>query len=290
MAVYKRRYESYRGPLTAPRSRFLVLARYAIRDLFRSRFFFVSFAVCLLPVLVGAGYLFVAHTDLIRTLFRVRASLTFPVGARFFSAFLETEASFAFLLMCWVCPTLVSGDLTNGALPLFLSRPISRAEYVAGKFAVLAILISFLTWIPAIGLFFLQSGLSAESWLGPNLWMLGPILWCSFAWITLLSLLALAISAWIRWRVIAMGAIFALFLIPAGLGAVIDAILHMDWGGLLSMWNLFHVIIYAGFGTPLRGVGSAIPPSAAWAMLTVVCLGSLQLLNSRLRAFEVVRG
>lgn len=290
MAVYKRRYESYRGPRTARWSRFLVLSRYALRDLFRSRFFFGFFVVCLLPVLVAVVYLFIANSEIIRTLFSIHSSTALPVGEQFFAAFLQVQSSFAFLLTCWACPTLVSGDLTNGALPLFLSRPIRRDEYVAGKFSVLAILLSFLTWIPAIVLLFLQGGLSSSNWLGPHLWMIGPMLWCSFVWIALLSLLALAVSAWIRWRVIAMGAIFALFLLPAGFGGVMDAILHTEWGQLLNLSALFHVLVYSGFGTALGGRQSELPTSAAWAMFTIVGIGSLELLHKRLRAFEVVRG
>ena len=38
MAVYKRTYTTYSGPLTPPRTRFLVLPRYSYERLFQSRF------------------------------------------------------------------------------------------------------------------------------------------------------------------------------------------------------------------------------------------------------------
>lgn len=290
MAVYKRRYEPYPGPLAMRWKRCFVLTRYAWQDLFRSRFFWGFFLVCLIPVLVSLGYLFVVNSDLIRTLFSIRSAPILTVGARFFAGFVEIQGAFAFLLTCWACPTLVAGDLSNGALPLFLSRPISRAEYVTGKFAVLALLLSFITWIPALALLFIQGGLSANAWLGPHVWIAGPILWCSFAWITLLSLLALAVSAWVKWRIIAMGAIFGVFLLPAGFGAVIDAILHTYWGHLLSLDDLFHIIVQAGFGSSLGGTELMVPAWAAWGMLAIVYLTSLELLHVRLRAFAVVRG
>jgi ABC-2 type transport system permease protein len=291
MAVYKRHYEPFHGRLTQRWSRCFVLTRFAFRDLFASRFFLGFFIACLLPVLGFAGYIFVANSSLVHMLLSLAsAKLKLHVSTGFFTAFLQVQSSFAFLMTCWVCPTLVAGDLSNGALPLFLSRPFSRAEYVAGKFAVLGVLLSFLTWIPALALLFLEAGLSSAPWLGSHRWMIGPILWTSLVWIVLLSLVALATSAWVKWRIVAMGAIFAVFLIPSGFGAVIDATLQTHWGRLLDLAYLFHVILYAGFRTSYTGTEATIPHSAAWGMFALVSVLSLELLQARLRAFEVVRG
>jgi ABC-type transport system involved in multi-copper enzyme maturation permease subunit len=291
MAVYKRHYEPFRGRLTRRWSRSFVLTRFAFRELFASRFFFAFFIACLIPVLGFAGYIFVANSSLVHTLLAmVSSKFTIHIEKGFFTTFLQVQSSFAFLLTCWACPTLVAGDLSNGALPLFLSRPFSRAEYVVGKFAVLAVLLSFLTWIPALGLLFLEAGLSSSPWFGAHRWMIGPILWSSLVWIVLLSLVALATSAWVKWRIVAMAAIFAVFLIPAGFGAVLNGILQTHWGRLLDLTFLFHQILYAGFRTPLAAGEGAIPQSAAWGMMALACVVSLEMLGVRLRAFEVVRG
>lgn len=290
MAVYKRRYEAYGGALTKRWSRAFVLTRYATRDLFRSRFFTGFFILSLVPILGFAGYIFVANNKLLHEVLSFRTSATLPVGEEFFAIFLEVQTSLAFLLTCWAAPTLVAGDLSNGALPLFLSRPLSRAEYVTGKFAVLAVLLSFMTWIPALLLLLLQAGLGPDGWLKPHLWMIGPILWCSLIWIILLSLIALAASAWVKWRILAMASIFGVFLIPAGFGAVLNAILHTNWGNLLNISYMFQEIVWAGFHASYQGGEGAIPKSAAWAMLVAICLFCLHLLHTRLRAFEVVRG
>lgn len=290
MAVYKRRYEPYDGPQSKRWARCLVLTRYAWNELFRSRFFLAFFLVCLIPVLVALVYLYVANSDLIRMLFSMHSSSILTVGPNFFIRFVEVQGSFAFLLTCWACPTLVAGDLSNGALPLFLCRPLRRAEYVVGKFTMLAILLSFITWVPALLLLFVEAGLSTDAWLGPHVWMAGPILWCSLAWITLLSLLALAVSAWVKWRIVAMGAIFGVFLLPAGFGGVMDGVLHTHWGQLFNLNALFHVIVYTGFQSSSGGRQGMIPPAAAWVTIAIVCLACLGLLHRRLRAFEVVRG
>lgn len=289
MAVYKRGYEPYGGPATRRWTRCFVLTRYALKELFASRFFLAFFIACLVPVVGFAGYLFVANSELVRSLLSLAsASFHLPVEKRFFTIFLRVEASFTFLLTCWAGPTLVAGDLANGALPLFLSRPFSRAEYVVGKFAVLALLLSLLTWVPGLALLFLEAGLSSKPWLGAHQWMIGPMLWWSAVWIVLLSLIGLATSAWVKWRFVAMGAIFAVFLIPAGFGVVLNGVLQTNWGRLLDLMFLSREILLIGFRSPLRLGQEALPQAAAWGMLVLVSLVALQLLRVRLRACEVV--
>ena len=291
MAVYKRHYEPYAGALTKRWSRTFVLTRYATRELFRSRFFTGFFVLSLVPVLGFAGYIFIANNQLLGQLFSFRSgSAGLPVEAQFFAIFLEVQTTLAFLLTCWAAPTLVSGDLTNGALPLFLSRPLSRPEYVAGKFAVLGILLSFMTWVPALLLLFLEAGLASRHWLIPHVWLIGPIVWCSVLWIALLSLIALAASAWVKWRILAMASIFGVFILPAGFGQVLNATLRTHWGNLLNISQMYQEIVWAGFRAPFHGDGGALPLAAAWVALAVVCLICLRLLQTRLRAFEVVRG
>src|SRR5437763_7232165 len=125
----------------------------------------------------------------------------------------QTQA--ALLLNCWVGPVLIAGDLTNGCLPLFLSRPVSRADYVLGKLAVMGLLLSGVTWVPSLLLFSLQAGLARGHWLWSHMWMVVPILLCSAIWILMLSLISLAVSAWVKLRIVATGVIFISFFIPA---------------------------------------------------------------------------
>ena len=57
-------------------------------------------------------------------------------------SFLSVQGVFAFLLTAYAGPGLISPDLSNNALPLYLCRPISRTEYVLSKMAVLFIPLS----------------------------------------------------------------------------------------------------------------------------------------------------
>jgi len=296
MAVYKRRYNSYTGSLTPTWSRFFVLTRFAFADLFKSRFFVLLLILCIIPCLFSAGYIFVANNKTLQLLMQVRAEAAdfFKVGNQYFIVIMIVQAEAAFLLNCWVGPVLISGDLTNGALPLFLSRPFSRADYVLGKLAVLGILLSAVTWVPCLLLFGLQSGLAHNGWIWANLWMVVPMVLCSAIWILMLSLISLAVSAWVKLRIVATGVIFITFFIPAGLGEMFNHIMGTYWGALLNFSYMFRIILERGFRDPYRLLDlrghNEIPIPAAWTSLIFVCFLSLVILNARLRARETVRG
>jgi len=296
MAVYKRRYNSYTGSLTPTWSRFFVLTRFAFADLFKSRFFVLLLILCIIPCLFSAGYIFVANNKTLQLLMQVRSEAAdfFKVGNQYFIVIMIVQAEAAFLLNCWVGPVLISGDLTNGALPLFLSRPFSRADYVLGKLAVLGILLSAVTWVPCLLLFGLQSGLAHNGWIWSNLWMVVPMVLCSAIWILMLSLISLAVSAWVKLRIVATGVIFITFFIPAGLGEMFNHIMGTYWGALLNFSYMFRIILERGFRDPYRLLDlrghNEIPIPAAWTSLIFVCFLSLVILNARLRARETVRG
>ena len=294
MAVYKRRYNSYTGTLTAGWSRFFVLTKYAFADLFKSRFFVILLVLCIVPCLFFAGYIFVANNKTLQLLMQLRSSDFFKVESQYFVFMMISQTQAAFLLNCWVGPVLIAGDLTNGALPLFLSRPFSRADYVLGKLAVLGILLSAVTWVPCLLLFSLQSGLAMDGWIWSHLWMVVPIVLCSAIWILMLSLMSLAVSAWVKLRIVATGVIFISFFIPAGLGEMFNSIMGTYWGQLLNFSYMFRLILAKGFRERSGLLGSMgwneIPVSAAWGVLIFVCLLSLVILNARLRARESVRG
>ena len=110
----------------------------------------------------------------------------------------------------------------------------------------------------------------------------------------MLSLISLAVSAWVKLRIVATGVIFCAFLVPAGLGAIFNAILSTYWGSLLNFSELFRLILVKGFRLESEFLDRPglpqIPLFAAWMMMILVCVLSLYILNTRLQAREVVRG
>ena len=290
MAVYERAYRRYEGPLTAPRKRFLILPRYAFGQVFRSRLFTAFYALCFGYPLVCAILIYLQYNAsalkfLELDLSRLPAFLV--IDERFFLRFLRVQGNgLGFLVTLVVGPSLVSPDLRNNGLALYLSRPFSRTEYVAGKMTVLVVLLSAITWVPGLLLFVLQAYLAGTSWVGDHGRIFVAVLLSSWIWILLLSLLALAVSATVKWKPVASAALIAVFFLAAALGATLNFTLGTRWGSLLNLGLMIETVWSGLFGLP---VPAEVPVGAAWIALLAACAASLWLLARKVRAYEVVR-
>jgi ABC-type transport system involved in multi-copper enzyme maturation permease subunit len=220
MAVYEHLYGAYDGESHSAWSRFLVIPRYALREVFKSKLFTTIFILCFIYPLVATILVYLHHNVNALALLQVNVRELLPIDASFFQTFLEVQGAFAFILTVLVAPPLISRDLANNALPLYLCRPLSRLEYVLGKMAVVGFLLSLMTWVPGLLIFFFQASLAGLGWLWANLWMIWSIFFGFMVWIILLSLLALAISALVKWRVVASGALLGLFFVPSAFGEI----------------------------------------------------------------------
>ena len=296
MAVHKRAYRPYEGPLTAERGRFLVLPRYGLLELFESRLLTAFFVLCFVPVLIGASAIYIANSPAARALLEMSSAPDFVRKPDFFFAILTLQGGLAFLLTAWVAPVLVSPDLVNGALPLYLSRPFTRVEYVLGKATVLLTLLSAITWVPMLLLFALEAGL-AEGWGTANVRIAAAVFAGSWVWILVLTLLGLAISAWVRWRVVASGALAGVFFMGAAFGEMWREVLNGPWGRLANLYYLVGLVWRSLFGLftsrsmaqeMFNERGRDLPTWAAWAGLAAAALLSVWLLERRLRARDVV--
>jgi len=289
VAVYKRSYRPYDGPLTPERSRFLVLPRYAFQELIESRPLIAFMVVCCVPFLIQAAAIYIGNSAPARAFLRLPAPFD-AMRADFYLGALTVQGVLAFFLTAWVAPMLVSPDLVNGALPLYLSRPFSRGEYVLGKAAVLVALLSGITWVPQLALFALQAGLAPGGWLAANLRIAFAVFVGAWVWIAVLTLLGLAVSAWIRWRIVATGALFGIFFLGTAVGEMWGAALRNSWGRLASLFYLIGVVWRELFGSAelLARRAGDLPAWAALLGLLAACALGLWLLSRRLRAPEVV--
>jgi ABC-2 type transport system permease protein len=309
MAVYEHLYGAYDGEEHTSWSRFLVIPRYALRDVFKSKLLTTIFILCFLYPLIAAILVYLRHNANAIALLQIDVRELLPIDATFFHTYLLVQGAFSFILAVLVAPPLISRDLSNNALPLYLCRPLSRTEYVLGKMAVVAFVLSLVTWVPGILVFFFQASLAGAGWLWANLWMIGAIFFGSIVWITLLSLIALAISALVKWRVVASGAMLGLFFVPSAFGAMINEIFLTRAGNLISLWAGMSNIWYGLFGLFERQVGTVRgkvttpvydnvymdiallePPLwASWLVIGLVCAVCVWLLARKVHAYEVIK-
>jgi ABC-2 type transport system permease protein len=286
MAVYKRTYKGYEGGLTAEWSRFMILPRYSYARLFQSKFLLMFLAVCAIYPIGAAGFIYIAHNVSFLKALNPQMGNLLEVNEKFFVYFCNFQATMAFLLTAIVGPTLVSPDVTNNAMPLYLCRPFTRTEYVLGRMTVVLYLLAWITWIPGLILFGIQADMAGWDWTKTHLWIAGGLFAGLFVWSVVLSLIALAISAWVRWKIAAGGLILAVFFVGAGFGAVINAVMRTKNGSLIDITQMMTTV----WAQLLRyDLGNGISATQAWAVLAVVSAFCLWLLSKKVRAFEVVK-
>ena len=285
MAVYRRNYKPYSGALTVERSRCLVLFRYSRKNLFRSKFLTGLFVVCFFYPLLCLIMIYLAHSASFLAELGIPSQIL-SIDNKFFFNFMSAQGVFAFLLTAFAGPGLISPDLANGALPLYFCRPFSRTEYVLGKASVLAILLSQITWVPGLILFAMQASLAGASWTWNHLWIAGSLVISSLLWIAFLSLLSMALSAWVKWRIVAGAMLLGVMFFGAGFGQAINAVMRTDSGNFFNVAYLMGMIWTALFQVPSER-GISVPQ--AWVALLIYCTICLGLLMRKVRAYEVVR-
>jgi ABC-type transport system involved in multi-copper enzyme maturation permease subunit len=293
MAVYKRTYKAYSGPLTPAWSRFTVLSRYALGTLFNSRLFTGYTVLCFLPFLVGLAFIYFVHSTTAQALLNIRIGPNALVDSRFFLILLGFETTMCFPLAAIIGPGLITKDFANHAVQLYLSRPISRAGYLFGKTGVLAALLSCTTLVPTLVLFFLQAQLQGHGWIWQYFWLAGAIVLSCLLWIAVISLLSMAVAVWLKWRIAATILLFAFSILFPILGQIVSMILRTPWGHIIDFPTMMAIIWAHLFRIVPNNANASgintVPLWAAWASLFSLCMFCFWLLNRKLRAREVER-
>jgi ABC-2 type transport system permease protein len=300
MAVYKKTYRPYDGTLTASWSRFLVITRYAFEDLHRSRFLNIFYLASFLYPLVCALIIYVQHNVSALGLLGVEgANRLISINVTFFLSLLGWQSMMALFMAAFVGPSQISPDLANNALSLYLARPFSRLEYVMGKMSVLVILLSLMTWVPGLLLFGLEGYEEGWNWMRDNARLASGIFVGAWVWIVVLALLALALSAWVKWKPAAGGLMFGVFFVAAAFGAAVNNVERTHWGHLFNMSYLIGSVwvdLFEGANKTTNGAvffrapqGEELPLWCCWTALAALCLVCLYMLARKIRGTEVVR-
>ena len=176
MPIFDQGYQHWTGTLAGHRWRWLAVARHGVRTLRKSWVVRVMVFVAWLPALalVAAltlwGLLEQQLTGVVEFLQRI-----FPpevvaspreyrsaVWTVAYSYFFKAELLCAVFLVLTVGPSLVSRDLRFNALPLYLSRPVRRIDYFAGKLGVIAYFLLATLVAPAVAAYLLGVAFSLD--------------------------------------------------------------------------------------------------------------------------------
>jgi ABC-2 type transport system permease protein len=278
MPIHDQGYRRYAGGRVAAGHAWWVIARAGLRMLLAKRVFVALLLLAWLPFIVRAVQIYAA-TNL------PQATFLAP-SARMFRQFLEQQQVFTFFITVYAGAGLIANDHRANALQIYLSKPLTRLEYIAGKLAILGALLLLVTWVPSILLLVVQVLFSGSfAFFRENLFLLPAITVFSVIQVGTVSLAMLALSSLSRSsRYVAVLYAGLIFFSQAmyGVLVVITRDTRLAWVAMsLDLAQIGDAI----FRMPLR---FHMPLWAAALAIVALIAASAIVLEKRVRGVEVV--
>jgi ABC-2 type transport system permease protein len=278
MPIHDQGYRRYGGQ-RVPRGRaWVTIARYGIRSRLGHRAFIALLLVSWIPFIVRAVQIYVGVNF-------PQAALLAP-SPETFRQFLSQQDLFVFLITVYAGAGLIANDRRANALQIYLSKPLTRAEYVFGKLAILMVFLALVTWLPAIVLLIVQITFAGNfTFFRNNVFLFPAITLFAFIEVVMVSVSMLALSS-LSNSSRYVGILYAalVFFTQALYG-----VLRLVTGGSGISW--------ISFSADLTQVGNAIfrlPPKyeTPWQLSLMMIVGLVAVsglvLERRVRGVEVV--
>ncbi len=188
MPIHDQGYRRYGGGRAPRGGAWAVIASAGIRGFFAKRAFLGLLLVAWFPFFARALQIYAAAN-------LPQAAFLAP-SAETFREFLEQQGMFVFFITVYVGAGLIANDRRANALQIYLAKPLTRAEYVFGKLAVLMTFLLLVTWVPAIVLLIVQILLAGNfTFLRNNLYLFPAITVFSAIQVLMVSATMLALSS-----------------------------------------------------------------------------------------------
>jgi ABC-2 type transport system permease protein len=277
--IHDQGYRRYAGERAAVGKSWQVITRAGIRTVLAKRSFIALMLMAWAPFVIRAVQVYVAATF-------QQASFLAP-KAETFREYLGQQGVFVFFVTIYIGAGLIANDRRANALQVYLSKPLTRAEYVAGKFAILFLFLVGVTWLPAILLLIVQILFAGSlTFLRENFFLLPAI--------TLYSLLQVLVSAMTMLALSSMskssrfvGIMYAglIFFTAALFQALRGITARSSWAWLSPTDTLEQIGAYIFRADPPYD----LPFVAAMFTIVVLIAGSAWILERRVRGVEVVQ-
>jgi ABC-type transport system involved in multi-copper enzyme maturation permease subunit len=188
MPIHDQSYRRYGGGRTSPGRAWTVIAWAGIMNMVRKRMFLGLLVFAWLPFIIRAVQIYVSSNF-------PQAAMLAPT-AQTFREFLEQQDFFVFIVTIYVGAGLIANDRRANALQIYLSKPLMRAEYIAGKAATLFAFLLLVTWLPAMLLLLLQVLFAGSfAFLRANLFLFPAITVASLLQVLVATFTMLALSS-----------------------------------------------------------------------------------------------
>lgn len=188
MPIHDQSYRRYTGERLPQGRAWTVIAAAGIKTMIGKRKFLALLVLAWLPFVVRAVQFYVAVNF-------PQASMIAPT-AETFRAFVEQQGAFGFFVTIFTGAGLIANDLRANALQIYLSKPMGRAEYIAGKFAVLAFFLLLVSFLPAMLLLAVQIVLAGSlKFMAENVFLIPAITVYTLVETLVYALIMLALSS-----------------------------------------------------------------------------------------------
>ena len=189
MPIHDQGYRRYAGTRAAVGRGWAVITRHGVKSLIAKRTFLGMLLMAWSPFIVRAVQIYIASNF-------QQAAAVLGVKAETFREFLEQQGLFVFFVTIYVGAGLIANDRRANALQVYLSKPLTRYEYVAGKLAILFLFLVGVTWLPAIMLLLVQIMFAGSfTFVRDNIFLIPAITLFSLLQVLLASMTMLALSS-----------------------------------------------------------------------------------------------
>jgi ABC-2 type transport system permease protein len=278
MPIHDQGYRRYRG-MRAPRGRaWAVIAAAGLRTFFGRRSFIGLLLLAWLPFIVRTVQIYAAAN------FPQMAFIAPTVDT--FRQFLDQQGPFVFFVSVYVGAGLIANDRRAHALQIYLSKPLTRTEYIFGKMAILMAFLLMVTWLPAIVLLLVQISFTGSfEFVGEHLYLLPAITVFSFLQAAMVSASMLALSS-LSDNSRFVGILYAgLLFFSEALYGVLRAVTGESRLSWVSLGNNLAQLGDLLFRLPLR---YSTPWAISLLVVVAIIVASAFVLERRVRGVEVV--
>ena len=188
MPIHDQGYRRYAGTRSAIGTAWRVMTKAGVMSIISKRQFIALMLFAWSPFVIRAVQIYVAANF-------QQASFLQPKGETF-REFLDQQGTILFLVTVYVGAGLIANDRRANAMQLYLSKPMTRAEYIAGKLAILFLFLAFVSFAPAMLLLLVQTIFAGNfTFVANNIYLLPAITLFSLMQILLASSTMLALSS-----------------------------------------------------------------------------------------------
>ena len=276
MPIHDQSYRHWEGTFKSHTFRWWVITREGLRIILRRKLFLMLILAPPVIHFIGSG----------AAIYLLHSVMKGAIDERFFLNFLSRQTFFIVLICIFGGSGLIANDLKNNSLQLYFSKSLTHLDYMVGKFAIVMVLMAFLTIVPGIMLLLERIVLSENmDFLKENYWLFGSIMLYSLVLMIPTGLLILALSAATRSSHHAAISFIAILMSTFTLSAILEQVTKLKSTAFISYWSNIAMLGKRLFGLPDR------PDNWYWAVFIILGIIGLCIwtLHRKVREVEIVK-